>query len=51
MNQLPLFIAGFLISCIVMFAIGVLFYAAILDGRYESQQKAERESKLSVLVE
>ena len=44
MNQLPLFIAGFLISCIVIAAIGVLVYAAILDGRYESQQKAERES-------
>ncbi len=43
MNQLPLFIAGFLISCIVIAAIGVLVYAAVLDGRYENQQKAERE--------
>ena len=42
MNQLPLFIAGFLISCIVIFAIGVLFYAAILDGRYENEQQAKR---------
>ncbi len=42
MNNLPLFIAGFFISCIVIAAIGVLFYAAILDGRYEREQQAER---------
>ena len=42
MNNLPLFIAGFLISCIVIAAIGILIYAAGLDGRYESEQQAER---------
>ena len=42
MNNLPLFIAGFLISCIVIAAIGVLLYAAVLDGRYEREQQAER---------
>ena len=42
MNNLPLFIAGFLISCIVIAAIGILIYAAVLDGRYEIEQQAER---------
>jgi len=42
MNNLPLFIAGFLISCIVIAAVGVLLYAAVLDGRYERGQQAER---------
>ncbi len=42
MNNLPLFIAGFLISCIVIFAVGVLLYAAVLDGRYEREQQADR---------
>jgi hypothetical protein len=42
MNNLPLFIAGFLISCIVIAAIGVLLYAAVLDGRYEREQQTER---------
>ena len=34
MNNLLLFIVGFLVSSVVMVAIGVLVYAAILDGRY-----------------
>jgi hypothetical protein len=42
MNNLPLFIAGFLISCIVIAAVGILLYAAVLDGRYEREQQAER---------
>jgi len=42
MNNLPLFIAGFLISCLVIAAVGVLLYAAVLDGRYEREQAAER---------
>jgi len=44
MNNLPLFIAGFLISCIVIAAAALLIYAAVLDGRYERDQLAERTS-------
>ena len=33
MNNLPLFIAGFFITLLVVFAIGLMVYAAILDGR------------------
>ncbi|CAB4346852.1 unannotated protein [freshwater metagenome] len=43
MNNLPLFIAGFLISLIVIAAIGLLLYAAVLDGRYEQEQQAQRD--------
>ncbi len=42
MDNLPLFIAGFLVTLIVMAAVGILIYAAILDGRYEAEQKAKR---------
>lgn len=42
MNNLLLFIVGFLVSCVVMIAIGVLIYAAILDGRYEREQQELR---------
>jgi len=42
MNNLPLFIAGFLVTLIVLAAVGILVYAAILDGRYETEQKAKR---------
>ncbi len=44
MNQLTLFIAGFLVSCIVMAAIGILVYSADLDGSNERKRKAERDS-------
>lgn len=44
MSQLPLFIAGFVVSCIVMAAIGILVYSADLDGSNERKQKAERDS-------
>ena len=43
MNNLPLFIAGFLVSLIVIAAIGLLLYAAVLDGRYEQEQQAQRD--------
>jgi capsular polysaccharide biosynthesis protein len=45
MNNLPLFIAGFLVSCVVFLAIGILIYAAILDGRYEREQQVERATE------
>jgi len=38
-NNLPLFIAGILITLIVGAAIGLLIYAAVLDGRYERSQQ------------
>ncbi len=43
MSNLPLFIAGFLISMIVVAAIGLLLYAAVLDGRYEKEQQSQRD--------
>jgi hypothetical protein len=44
MNNLPLFVAGFLISLIVIAAIGLLLYAAVLDGRYEREQQSLRDT-------
>jgi hypothetical protein len=43
MNNLPLFIAGLLVSLIVISAIALLLYAAVLDGRYEQEQQAQRD--------
>ena len=45
MNNLLLFIIGFLVSSVVMVAIGILVYAAILDGRYEREQQDLRASE------
>ena len=45
MNNLLLFIVGFLVSSVVMVAIGVLVYAAILDGRYEREQQELRAAE------
>ncbi len=45
MNNLPLFIAGFLVSCVVIAAVGILVYAAILDGRYEREQQELRAAE------
>ncbi len=42
MNNLALFIVGFFISLIVIGVVGLLFYAAVLDGRYEREQEANR---------
>ena len=47
MNNLLLFIVGFLVSSVVMLAIGILVYAAILDGRYEREQQDVRASESS----
>ena len=47
MNNLLLFIIGFLVSSVVMVAIGILVYAAILDGRYEREQQDLRASESS----
>jgi len=42
MSNFPLFVAGVLITLIVGAAIALLLYAAILDGRYEREQKDQR---------
>lgn len=47
MNNLLLFVVGFLISCVVIAAVGILIYAAILDGRYEREQKDLRAAESS----
>ncbi len=44
MNNLLLFIVGFFVSLIVIAAIGILIYAAVLDGRYEREQQDLRAS-------
>jgi hypothetical protein len=45
MNNLLLFIVGFFVSLIVIAAIGILIYAAVLDGRYEREQKDLRAAE------
>lgn len=47
MSNLPLLVACFLIGCVAIAAIGVLLYAAVLEGRYKRQQKAERERDMN----
>ena len=42
MNNVPLFIAGFFITLLVVFAIGLMVYAAILDGRSDDEHRAAR---------
>jgi len=42
MNNVPLFIAGVFITLLVAGGLGLLMYAAVLDGRYENDQKEER---------
>ena len=44
MNNVPLFIAGVFITLLVAGGIGLMMYAAVLDGRYENDQKDERSS-------
>ncbi|MCX6394329.1 MAG: hypothetical protein NTY57_05695 [Solirubrobacterales bacterium] len=45
MNNLPLFLAGVFITLLVTASIGLMVYAAVLDGRYENEQKDERASQ------
>lgn len=48
MSQLPLFLAGCFITLLVLFAVGGLIYAAMLDGRYDEEmasRRAEEEQK------
>jgi len=43
MNTLALFLAGLFITVIVGAGLGLLFYAAVLDGRYNDEQKRLRQ--------
>jgi hypothetical protein len=45
MNNVPLFIAGFLITLLVVFALGLLFYGARLDGQYQDETREATESE------
>ena len=45
MNNVPLFIAGFFITLLVAFAIGLMVYAAILDGRSEDEHREARDEQ------
>ncbi len=46
MSTLGLFAMGLLVTLIVGTALGLLVYGAILDGRDETQLKAERARQL-----
>jgi hypothetical protein len=41
MSTLGLFLMGVVVSLITTAALGLLIYAAILDGRYDREQAAE----------
>jgi hypothetical protein len=43
MNTLALFLAGLIITLIVVAGLGLLFYAAVLDGRYNDEQERLRQ--------
>jgi len=44
MSNLPLFIAGFFITLLVAFSIGLMFYAAVLDGRSDDEHREARDA-------
>ena len=43
MSNIGLFAAGFLITMLVAGALALLLWGAILDGRYETEQRVARE--------
>ena len=45
MSTPGLFVVGVLVTLIVAVALALLFYAAVLDGRYAAAQKLEREQE------
>lgn len=45
MSNLPLFLAGCFITALVLFGVGGLIYAAILDGRYDEEMAARRDAE------
>lgn len=46
MSNPGLFVIGVLVTLIVAAALALLFYAAVLDGRYAAEQKFAREQPL-----
>jgi hypothetical protein len=45
MSTPGLFVVGVLVTLIVAVALALLFYAAVLDGRYAAAQKLAREQE------
>ena len=45
MNNIPLFLAGVFITLLVAASVGLMIYAAVLDGRYENEQKDQRTNQ------
>ena len=45
MSAAGLFVVGVLVTLIVAAALGLLFYAAVLDGRYAAEQKLANEEQ------
>jgi hypothetical protein len=43
MNSTGLFIYGFFVTVLVVVAIGMLVWGAVLDGRYNDEMRASRE--------
>ncbi len=43
MSSLGLFAVGVVVTLLVMAALALLFWGAILDGRYENEQRAAAE--------
>jgi hypothetical protein len=46
MSAAGLFVVGVLVTLIVAAALALLFYAAVLDGRYAAEQKLAGEQQL-----
>ncbi|HSO98637.1 MAG TPA: hypothetical protein VLP43_06775 [Solirubrobacteraceae bacterium] len=51
MSTPGLFVVGLLVTLIVAAALALLFYAAILDGRYAAAQKLAEEQPVLPKVE
>jgi hypothetical protein len=45
-SNIGLFAAGFLVTMIVSGALALLFWGAILDGRYETEQRAASRERM-----
>ena len=45
MSNIGLFAAGAVVTLIVAAALALLFWGAILDGRYDDEQRAESEDR------
>ncbi len=43
MSNIGLFAVGVVVTLLVVAALGLLFWGAILDGRYEDEQRAAEE--------